>query len=339
MERRPSEGGRRDSGSKEGRVTFRKRDLTLASKGKACVEANSVNILANNYEGVFLNDDILLTNISKGKQFMILYIGCPRSLMGKSEYENLLCSLSQTERENIKQIRCSEKLRFGPSRLYTANFLVQVPLSLEHISLVVSFFVIDGDIPILIGNDILEPLGGIIDVEKREIELIKLQTRLSMIKSKSGHFVLPVIDNSMNKSSKEYYDISALQELSKNSDNVIGQEAEAVMLILFASCEEEKDLWILHEVMGHSNFVAMLLEKAEEEEVKKVHRYFGHKSGRKTWELFSKAGRLKGKKNAVIELLDKCKICREHKKTPPRPRVGMPVANSFNEVVGLDLKV
>ena len=48
---------------------------------------------------------------------------------------------------------------------------------------------------------------------------------------------------------------------------------------------------------------------------------------------------MKGKKNAVIELLEKCKICREFKKTPPRPRVGMPVANSFNEVVGLDLKV
>ena len=48
---------------------------------------------------------------------------------------------------------------------------------------------------------------------------------------------------------------------------------------------------------------------------------------------------LRGKKKEVLELLNKCRVCSELKKTPPRPRVGMPVANTFNEVVGLDLKV
>ena len=38
-------------------------------------------------------------------------------------------------------------------------------------------------------------------------------------------------------------------------------------------------------------------------------------------------------------MLEKCTICRNMKKTPPRPKVGMPVANNFNEIVGLDLKV
>ena len=41
----------------------------------------------------------------------------------------------------------------------------------------------------------------------------------------------------------------------------------------------------------------------------------------------------------MMKYLENCRICKEHKKTPPRPRVGMPVANSFNVVVGLDLKV
>ena len=27
------------------------------------------------------------------------------------------------------------------------------------------------------------------------------------------------------------------------------------------------------------------------------------------------------------------------KKTPPRPKIGMPICNDFNEIVGLDLKV
>ena len=37
--------------------------------------------------------------------------------------------------------------------------------------------------------------------------------------------------------------------------------------------------------------------------------------------------------------MDKCKSCSKMKKSPPRPKVGIPVANNFNEVVGLDLKV
>ena len=91
--------------------------------------------------------------------------------------------------------------------------------------------------------------------------------------------------------------------------------------------------------MGHSNFLTMTLEDEEANEINKVHRYFGHRSGRKVWELFAKAGRLRGKKKAVLDLLENCKICRSLKKTPPRPKVGMRVANNFNEVVGLDLKV
>ena len=83
----------------------------------------------------------------------------------------------------------------------------------------------------------------------------------------------------------------------------------------------------------------MMLEDDEKTEVSKVHRYFGHRNGRKIWELFAKAGKLKKKKKAVLELLEKCQICRKLKKTPPRPRIGMPVANTFNEVVALDLKV
>ena len=82
-----------------------------------------------------------------------------------------------------------------------------------------------------------------------------------------------------------------------------------------------------------------MLEEDEEKEVHKVHRYFGHRHGRKVWELFAKAGRLKGKKEAVMKLLENCNTCKQLKKTPPRPRIGMPVANSFNEVVGLDLKI
>ena len=142
----------------------------------------------------------------------------------------------------------------------------------------------------------------------------------------------------------DYYDVGRSDEKENicemmSSDNIVGQEADAVMLIMLSECQEQSDFVELHDLIGHSNFVALALEDDEAKEVEKVHRYFGHKSGRKTWELFAKAGRLRKKKKAVLDLLGKCRICCELKKTPPRPRVGLPIANTFNEVVGLDLKV
>ena len=111
------------------------------------------------------------------------------------------------------------------------------------------------------------------------------------------------------------------------------------MLLLLAECRNKEDLRDLHEIIGHSVFATKLLTEDEKKEIEKVHRYFGHRSGRKVWEFFAKAGRLRGQKSAVLELIDQCNTCRNFKKSPARPKIGMPVANTFNDIVALDLKV
>ena len=40
-----------------------------------------------------------------------------------------------------------------------------------------------------------------------------------------------------------------------------------------------------------------------------------------------------------MELLDDCEICQKYRKTPPRPRVGLPKSRDVNDVVSLDLKI
>ena len=111
------------------------------------------------------------------------------------------------------------------------------------------------------------------------------------------------------------------------------------MLILLAESETNDDIENVHKEIGHAAFVGLALTLDEEKEVNKVHRYFGHKSGRRVWELFAKADKLKGKKPEVLEVIENCKVCSQMRKSPPRPKVGLPVANKFNEVVGMDLKV
>jgi transposase InsO family protein len=44
-------------------------------------------------------------------------------------------------------------------------------------------------------------------------------------------------------------------------------------------------------------------------------------------------------KKLVLDMLGKCEICKRYKKTPPRPKVGLPKARDVNDVVSLDLKI
>ena len=82
------------------------------------------------------------------------------------------------------------------------------------------------------------------------------------------------------------------------------------------------------------------LTEIEKKEILKLHRYFAHRSGQKLWEnLLQPAGRFKGKKRLVLEFLGTCTVCRKFKKTPPRPKVGLPKSKDVNEVVSMDLKI
>ena len=156
-----------------------------------------------------------------------------------------------------------------------------------------------------------------------------------MIETSGGHYVIPIKSVAVPSLSKDDTD----RESADDNDNLNGEEADVVMLTLLAQSETQKDIENVHKEIGHTAFVGLALSLEEEAQVKKVHRYFGHRSGRRVWELFSKADKLKGKKPEVLEVIENCKVCSQMKKAPPRPKVGLPVANDFNEVVGMDLKV
>ena len=80
------------------------------------------------------------------------------------------------------------------------------------------------------------------------------------------------------------------------------------MTVLFASLETD-DLERFHDTVSHNVFVEIALEEDDKVQIEKVHKYFGHRSGRRIWEMFAKAGKLKGKKGAVLDIISKCKIC------------------------------
>ena len=155
--------------------------------------------IVKNYVEVFVNDEEFSDN--ERNKLMIVDIGCPRSLMGKKEYRKMLNSLSSSELARIREFKTCEKFRFGPSRVYESWLRVEMPMDLEGVTIDASFFVVDGDVPILIGNDLLEPLGAIIYTETCVLEFSKLGEEINMKKTRGGHFVIPI--KNLNNDMKE----------------------------------------------------------------------------------------------------------------------------------------
>ncbi len=73
--------------------------------------------------------------------------------------------------------------------------------------------------------------------------------------------------------------------------------------------------------------------------IKKVHRSLGHKSKEKMLALYGSKGNLTSKVERLItKICVQCNICNKFRKTRSRPKVGLPKATDFNEVVSADLK-
>ena len=168
-------------------VSFRhRRDPTPVSGNRNVY--NDVYVLSIKYDEVFLNDEDLIKNKVYGLQFMILDIGSPTSLMGK-----LSETLSELQLKRVVEMPAKEKFKFGPSKVYDALKRGEVPLIIKDIEILVKFFIIDGLVPNLIGYNILEPFGGVIDTEDRVIEFKRLERCLELTKTLGGHYVLPCL--------------------------------------------------------------------------------------------------------------------------------------------------
>ena len=73
--------------------------------------------------------------------------------------------------------------------------------------------------------------------------------------------------------------------------------------------------------------------------VRKVYEVNRHKGKKKLLSAYRKAGWMSPELSSIIDrVMNNCKILKKFQKSVARPRVTLPKATSFNEVVTLDLK-
>ena len=402
---------------------------------------------------------------------MIADLGAPTSVIGRKDKENFIRNLSKSQRDNLHVISVDENFKFGPSGPFQCKEKLRFQMDVYKKTKWVDVAIVDAEIPMLLGNNIMKPLEAEIKLFAEGDAIIRLgEVEIEMKETKGGHYTVKVQDLGklcsiipVSYFNKELYECekcekgfensidlsehkqrlhenltrkSILKNPIKNGEiletnkncvhNVINDlntqlngklsskdkcflqimkrmaqtqhkesnykcemcerathtrrnnkihavcshgvqldgecnncliesqrekdvqthELETTIESIFISHHQEENnedqdelnsaLWDILLVDDDASG----LSQDEEKEILKLHKYFAHRSGQKLWQnLFQPAGKLKGKKKLILEFLDKCEVCKRYKRTPPRPKVGLPKSGDVNEVVSMDLKI
>ena len=78
------------------------------------------------------------------EQDMIVDIGCPKSLMGDDQWEELLKTLSAQQLERMIINPCKALFKFGPSKSHIANFKAEFPLVIDDVVVESNFLLLKG---------------------------------------------------------------------------------------------------------------------------------------------------------------------------------------------------
>ena len=99
------------------------------------------------------------------------------------------------EHEDMNSRKCEQVFRFGPSRKYVSKEMVRLPVMMRTVDkrilrVWIMAYVVDADVPFLIGKKTLEEWKSRLDTTERElvVEMEGKQSKVKMEVTGSHHF-------------------------------------------------------------------------------------------------------------------------------------------------------
>jgi hypothetical protein len=133
--------------------------------------------------------------ISEDSTCMIADIGCPNSVISNKDKVIFTRNLSKFQQQQIQMVKTQEKFKFGPSGPYSCAEKLRFPLQNGSKLLWVEVALVQAEIPMLLGNNILKPLGAEIKLFPEGNGILKLKnTTIPMRETSGGHFTIGVAD-------------------------------------------------------------------------------------------------------------------------------------------------
>ena len=176
---------------------------------------------------------------------------------------------------------------------------VTIPIQKGKLKSHISVSVIDAHIPLILGMDDMSKLGFTIDCAKQTLTTSRTEETFKLIKTSNGQLALQLFD---------------FDPKQKN----------------FEECTYEDNIFLTEEVDDDEKY----------KRIQKIHNILCHPRADILKNFFLDSS---DNSEETLKMVDKitedCKVCKfKFKRTPSRPKVGLPVARSFNYCVALDLR-
>ena len=135
----------------------------------------------------------IFTYLLRGSNDMIADLGCPNSVIGKKDEDNFVSNLSQYQKEHLQIVQVDENYKFGPSGPFQCREKIRFPINVDKKPTWIDVAIVDANIPMLLGNNILKPLEAEIKLFATGNGVIKLgDIELVMKETSGGHYTLKV---------------------------------------------------------------------------------------------------------------------------------------------------
>lgn len=261
---------------------------------------NEVTLTINELVLHASNDTVLRTLVSETWNAVVLDCGATGTVCGRSWFKEYTSSLNEDDLASITHAESSKAFRFGDGKIVTSAGTAVIPAVIGQKKLSIRTDIVDADIPLLLSKTAMKNAKMSLNFD--DDTLSAFDQKLPLRVTANGLYSLPITRPSQ---------------------------------LLDSICEHE----------GTSNSIALKVseEKSDKEVAIKLHRCFAHPSSGRLLRLVNSAGEAwahnENLKREIKEVTSDCEVCKLYKKPPPRPKVGLPMASEFQEVVAMDLKM
>ena len=230
---------------------------------------------------------------------------CTSCVAGKDWLDIYLAALTVDMKNKVEgPTQSNRQFMFGNQGTLKSAATYRIPIKVGGKLKMLEIDCIQSDIPLLISMSAMRELGMVLDLKKDKITIDG--KHIPVKRTSAGHYTIDLLDT------KDEIPIDELFMINKMGEN------EQVHLIDLATADEKTQIKLLD----------------------KMHKQFGHTPKPKYIQLLKSAGQWQEKFSAMLDtVMNRCEGCIMRMRTPDKPAVSLPLANDFNQVLTIDLKI
>lgn len=156
--------------------------------------ASDNEVIIKNWEGG--NENINGIFYSRTINKALIDCACSKTCAGESWINTYYDSLEPQEKSKISHEDEKVAFKFGPSKTYFSHKNVKIPLEVKGRVIDITISIVKADVPLLLGNDLLEhQLEAVIDLKKRIFTIGSTGETYHIEKTNTGHFAINIAGN------------------------------------------------------------------------------------------------------------------------------------------------